>query len=187
MWCGTAIVASEKLDRKWIGIDITHLAITTIRNRLLKIFGFIPSYNSKGEPIDLDGAYDLANNDRFQFQIWALSLLGIKTEMKKGADGGIDGIQYFEDARQIKKCIIQVKSGKVSVRDVRELHSVVQREKGQIGLLVTLNQPTRNMIKEASTYGLYESNDGDRFPLIQNVEIKDLLNHSKSLKDFIPI
>ncbi|HEX7065725.1 MAG TPA: DNA methyltransferase, partial [Bacillales bacterium] len=185
--CGTAIVGAEKLKRKWIGIDITHLAITVIRERLNDVFGFMPSYISKGEPVDLDGAYDLANNDRFQFQIWALALLGIRTEMKKGADGGVDGVQYFENGKELKKCIIQVKSGKVSVKDVRELHSVVLRENGETGLLVTLKPPTRNMVKEASTYGLYQTNRNESFPVIQIVEVKELLKHEKALKDFIPV
>lgn len=180
--CGTAIVAAEKLERNWIGIDVTHLAITTIKERLLKNFGFKITYSVKGEPIDLAGARELAKSDRYQFQIWALSLIGIRNTsgMTKGADGGIDGIKYFEDGEKptLKKCIIQVKSGKVSVRDVRELHSVVEREKASLGLLITLNKPTRNMVQEAATYGLYETTKGEKIPIIRIVEVQQLLDHS---------
>ncbi|NOV01455.1 DNA methyltransferase [Paenibacillus planticolens] len=118
--CGTAIVAAERLGRKWIGIDITHITITTIKERLHKEFGLLLKPNKvTGEPFDLDGAVDLANRDKYQFQLWSLHLLGI-TSCKKGADGGVDGIHYFEDrVGKLKKCVASVKSGKVSVRDVR--------------------------------------------------------------------
>jgi site-specific DNA-methyltransferase (adenine-specific) len=186
--CGTAIIAAERLDRKWIGIDVTHIAITIIKERLHKEFGIHLKPNKvTGEPYDLDGAIDLATRDRYQFQIWALSLLGINNSMKKGADGGIDGIHYFEGGiGRIKKCIAQVKSGKVSVRDIRELHGVVEREKAELGLLLTLNAPTKNMIQEAISFGIYESSKGKQYPVIQIVEVSGLINHSQFLYTLLP-
>lgn len=181
--CGTAIVAAEKLGRKWIGIDITHLAITTIKDRLLNDFGFAITYTTKGEPIDLDGAKQLALNNRLEFQKWALSLIGIRNTsgMKKGADGGIDGIKYFEDrdTHTLKKGIVQVKSGKVSVKDIRELHSVTEREQALLGLLITLNAPTRNMLQEAAGYGLISTSNGRKYPKIQIIKIEELLSQNR--------
>lgn len=181
--CGTAIVAAEKLGRNWIGIDVTHLAITTIKDRLLNDFGFAITYTVKGEPIDLEGARKLAVDNRLEFQKWALSLIGIRNTsgMKKGADSGIHGVKYFEDGdvHILIKGVVQVKSGKVSVKDIRELHSITEREKASLGLLMTLNEPTRNMLQEAAGYGLYMSSKGKKYPKIQIAKIEDLLSHNK--------
>ncbi|TJY42919.1 site-specific DNA-methyltransferase [Cohnella pontilimi] len=185
--CGTSIVAAERLGRKWIGIDITHIAIATIKERLQKEFGMLLSPNEiTGEPYDIDGAIDLACRDRYQFQLWALHLLGIITEMKKGADGGVDGFHYFQDGNKFKKCVTQVKSGKVSVKDIRELYGVLQKERATLGLLLTLGRPTRNMVEEAAKFGIYESANGRKYPVIQIVLVKELLNHTKFLHTLVP-
>lgn len=185
--CGTAIVAAERLERKWIGIDITHIAIKTIKERLYKDFGMLLKPNEvTGEPYDLDGAIELANQNRYQFQLWSLHLLGI-TSGKNGPDGGVDGIHYFEDGYgRLKKCIAQVKSGKVSVKDVRELFAVIQRERGELGLLLTLNPPTKQMVQEAASFGIYEAANGRQYPMIQIVEVTELLNHTKFLHTLLP-
>lgn len=182
--CGTAIVAAQKLERNWIGIDVTHIAITTIKDRLQSEFGMLNNYRVDGEPIDMEGAIELAINNRFQFQIWALSLLGINYKedynaLKKGADGGIDGIRYFEDGEvgKLKKAIIQVKSGKVSVKDIRELMSVTEREGAEIGIFVTLQPSTKPMEHEAAGAGIFESYRNIQYPKIRIVKVEDLLNH----------
>ena len=96
--CGTAIAAAQKLKRHWIGIDITHLAITLIKHRLQNSFGRKAHYKVIGEPVDITGAKELAQADPYQFQWWALGLVGARpTEQKKGADQGIDGRLYFHD------------------------------------------------------------------------------------------
>jgi site-specific DNA-methyltransferase (adenine-specific) len=185
--CGTSIIASEKLGRNWIGIDITHISIATIKYRIERDLGYVPDYDIKGEPADLDGAFELANEDRHQFQIWALSKLGIRStnEWKKGADGGIDGIQFFRNGDEVGKSIAQVKSGKVSVKDVRELYGVVKREGAKIGVLITLNKPTRVMVKEASTFGLFTINSKS-FPVIRVVEVEEILNGKVRIDDLLP-
>jgi site-specific DNA-methyltransferase (adenine-specific) len=182
--CGTAIVAAQKLNRNWIGIDITHIAITTIKERLNEKFGLLNNYKIDGEPVDLDGAKELAFKDRFQFQIWALSLLGINYKddfntLRKGADGGVDGVRYFRDGdiSKLKKCIVQIKSGNVSVKDIREFNSVIGRENARMGMFITLKEPTRPMIKEAAEAGLFVDHTKKRHPKIQIVRVKDILNH----------
>jgi site-specific DNA-methyltransferase (adenine-specific) len=180
--CGTTIAVAQRLRRSWIGIDITHLAINLIKWRLKDMFGLQSKkdYTVIGEPEDLAGAKELASQNRYQFQWWASSLIDAKPyrDKKKGSDTGIDGFVYFHDEKdKIGKGIVQVKSGKVSVKDARDLGHVIEREKAQIGLLITLEQPTREMKKEAAGKGLYESKAfKGKFPRIQILTIEDLLS-----------
>lgn len=191
--CGTCIDAAQKLGRKWIGIDITHLAITMHKARLKDRFGFEPKkdYRVIGEPEDLPGAFQLASEDRFQFEAWAISLVKArpmnrpthtepgKRDIHKGSDKGIDGVINFIDDRKggLKRALVQVKSGKVNSGLIRDLKGALDREQAQIGIFITLENPTRDMITEAVTAGSYHSEIWDRdYPKIQILSIKDLLN-----------
>lgn len=180
--CGTTIVEAHKLRRLWIGIDITHLAINTIKLRLhdvLKIHAG-KDYRVIGEPIDLEGAKLLASENRYQFQWWALSLVDFRPygDKKKGADTGIDGYSYFMDGKnEYKKVIAQVKSGHVGVKNIRDLGHVIDREEAALGILITLDKPTRDMIKEAAGKGFFRSNISHKdYPKIQILTIEDVLN-----------
>ena len=100
--CGTAIAAAQKLNRSWLGIDITHLAVALMKNRLKTAFNILPGqdYQVVGEPVDVGSARALAEQDRYQFEFWAMSLLEARPRAqpkKKGADQGIDGVVYFID------------------------------------------------------------------------------------------
>ena len=183
--CGTAIAAAQKLGRRWIGIDITHLAINLIRHRLQDAFGtdIAQEYAVTGEPEDLAGAEALAQDDRFQFQWWALGRVGarpVPTERKRGADQGIDGRLYFHDEAgngPTKQIIISVKSGRVSVTDMRDLRGVVEREDADIGVLITLRNPTQPMITEAADAGFYHSPGWDQdYPKLQILTVADLFD-----------
>jgi site-specific DNA-methyltransferase (adenine-specific) len=183
--CGTAIAAAQRLGRKWIGIDITHLSIALQKYRLQEMFPGI-AFKIIGEPEDLGAAHQLAQDDRYQFQWWALSLIrakpiggqeGSKTG-KKGSDKGIDGvINFVDDATdKSKRVIVQVKSGHVKSGDVRDLVGTVQREQGAIGVFITLELPTRDMKTEAASAGLYHSIGwGKDYPRIQILSIAELL------------
>ncbi len=160
--CGTSIAVAQRLNRQWVGIDITHLAINLIKLRLKRMFEIEPdkSYDVIGEPKDIAGANELALQDRFQFQYWALSLIDARPygDKKKGPDTGIDGYIYFWDSRdEIRKVIVQVKSGKVGVKEIRELNSVVEREEAAVGVFLTLKEPTRPMVSEAAGFGFHRS------------------------------
>jgi len=160
--CGTTVAAAQKLNRRWIGIDVTHLAIGLIKDRLRDMFGqeIEKNYNVVGEPKDMHSAEALAATDRIQFQCWAIHLtIGRTIEPKWGADGGIDWRLWFHDEPngKTKQIILSVKSGHVSVKDLRELHGVIDREEAQIGVLITLEPPTRPMRREAAAAGLYRS------------------------------
>ncbi len=182
--CGTAIAAAEKLNRRWIGIDITYLAITLIEGRMKKMFPGI-QFQVEGKPADLASARDLANRDRYQFQWWALSLVGAKPvggddsgKGKKGKDYGIDGIiNYIDNTKQeLKRVIVQVKSGHVNSATIRDLHGVLQRESAEIGVLITLEPPTKDMISESASAGYYKSEFWQKsYPRLQILTIEHLL------------
>lgn len=179
--CGTTIDAAIELSRKWIGIDITHLAINLIKNRIYDRYKDSIKYKVIGEPEDIHGAIKLASEDRYQFQWWALSLVKarpVNDERKKGADYGIDGIKFFQDSivkNDIKKIIIQVKSGHVQVKDIRELITVTKNNDGTIGTLITLENPSENMKREAISEGFYICPfNKTKYPKIQILTIEDL-------------
>jgi len=193
--CGTTISVAEHLHRKWIGIDVTHLAITLIKHRLADTFGpELSEYDVMGEPKDLSGAKALKDQDRYQFEWWALGLVHARPakDKKKGADTGIDGYIYFFDdnSKKPKKIIVQVKSGHVTVSQIRDLKGVLKRERAVIGAFLTLDQPTKPMITEACSAGFYEPANfpGRKFPRIQILTIEELLQGKKieyqSLRDF---
>lgn len=190
--CGTAVVAAQKLGRAWIGIDVTHLSIALMKYRLEAMFSDA-SFKVVGEPTDVAGARNLARSDRYQFQWWALSLIrakplggqeGGKTG-KKGSDKGIDGVIAFIDEAYAKpkRVLVQVKSGKVNSGLIRDLVGTVQREQAAIGVFITLEQPTRDMLAEALSAGYYHSEGWNQdYPRIQILTINDLLHNRAQVK-----
>ena len=181
--CGTTVHAAQKLNRIWVGIDVTHLAIALIENRLNDAFPGI-EYEVHGTPKDLEGARNLAERDKYQFQYWACPLVNAQPYQgnKKGADGGIDGLIHFQLGKgKAQKIIVSVKGGNnVGVAMVRDLVGVVQREKAAIGLFVTLAEPTKQMVTEAVRAGFFESElIATKYPKIQILTIEELLNGTK--------
>lgn len=179
--CGTSITVAQRLNRQWLGIDLTHLAINLIKWRMKHMFYLDPKkdYAVIGEPEDLGGAMELAANDPYQFQWWALSLIDARPygDKKKGADTGIDGyLYYYDDKDEVHKGIVSVKSGKVSVKDIRDLGHVTDREKANLGILLTLKQPTKDMISEAVKKGFFTSKGfGKDYPRLQILTIEEVL------------
>jgi site-specific DNA-methyltransferase (adenine-specific) len=179
--CGTAIVAAQKLKRRWIGIDITHLAIALIKYRLSDMFDLKEGedYRVVGEPTTVAEARALAQQDRDEFQKWAIGLIprARPYQDKKGKDTGIDGVLFFkDDLKDPKRALIQVKSGRVSVKDVRDFRGVLEREGATLGLFVTLEPPTRDMVQEAEQAGFYTTPLGNlRIPRLQIRTVEELL------------
>jgi hypothetical protein len=179
--CGTALIAAQKLERKWIGVDITYLAIAVMRARLKDTFG-LADVPVRGEPTEVEGARQLAQSPegRYQFQWWALGLVDAKPLggiEKKGADRGVDGAISFTDKDgNLSQVLVSVKSGHVNSAMVRDLKGTIEREKAAIGLFVTLEDPTKEMKLEADTAGLWRSDMWKRdYPRIQILTIADLL------------
>jgi site-specific DNA-methyltransferase (adenine-specific) len=179
--CGTAIASAERLQRSWLGIDITHVAINLIKGRLEDAYGpdISDAYTVIGEPTSLPDAQQLAAEDPYQFQWWALGLVAARPrDQKKGADRGIDGRLYFHDegaGGKTKQIVISVKAGKTSVPHVRDLVGVLSREKAEIGVLVSLQEPTSAMRREAASAGYYTSSWG-KHARVQLLTIEELLN-----------
>jgi site-specific DNA-methyltransferase (adenine-specific) len=178
--CGTTVHAAEKLERQWIGIDVTHLAVGLIEKRLRDAFPGV-QFVTHGVPQDLAGARDMANRGRedknyyFEFEKWALSLINAQPGnlSKKGADKGIDGNIYFG---KTSRAIVSVKAGdNVGVSMIRDLRGTIERERAEIGIFLTLTAPSKPMITEAAAGGLYELEGFDPVPRIQIVSIEDAL------------
>jgi Adenine specific DNA methylase Mod len=190
--CGTAVAAAQKLGRRWVGIDITHLSIALQKYRLEQSFPGIV-FAVVGEPEDMGAARQLANDDRYQFQWWALSLVKARPlggqegskQGKKDSDRGIDGIIPFLDdtTGKPKRAVVQVKSGKVKSGDIRDLVGTIDREQAQLGAFLTLEPPTRDMLAEAASAGFYRSPGWQRdYPRLQVLTIEDLLHGHVAVK-----
>jgi site-specific DNA-methyltransferase (adenine-specific) len=178
--CGTAVDAAQNLKRRWIGIDITHLAISLIEKRLNDRYDEKCKFEVHGTPKDIDAARDLARRDKYQFQWWAISLVNAQPFQgkKKGADGGMDGIKYFHDVDKAgaRKIVVSVKSGGLKADDLRALNHVRDREKAEIALFISLDEPTKGMEADAASAGFYTSASGKKFPRIQLLTIEGLLS-----------
>ncbi len=178
--CGTAVHAAQKLERQWIGIDITHLAISLIEKRLRTAFGDACKFNVFGTPEDLEAARDLAFRNKYQFQWWAVSLVDAQPFQgrKKGADGGVDGIKFFRDLdrKEVCKIIVSVKGGGLKADDVRALNHVREREGAEMALFILLEPPTAGMIKDAASAGFYASANKHKFARVQLLTIEGLLS-----------
>jgi len=180
--CGTAIAVAQRLNRQWLGIDITHLAIAIIKHRLQSAFGDEVTYEIIGEPQDEASARALAQQNRYQFQWWALSLIKARPYQgkKKGADEGVDGVIYFKDKDPqtnkptTEKIVVQVKSGKVGLKDIKELRTTVENQSAVIGVFITLEPPTDPMKIEAVRAGSYQRFQM-KYPKIQICTIGELL------------
>jgi DNA modification methylase len=180
--CGTTVDSAQKLGRRWVGIDITHLAIGLIRKRLADTYGNSVVFKVIGEPVSVQDAERLRDEDKFQFQAWALGLVGARpTEVKRGADKGIDGRIFFQSGEKAGKnsqVIISVKGGTLKADDLRALAGVVEREKAAIGALISFDEPSKKMRTDAASFGFYESPWG-KFPRIQLLTIRELMDGAR--------
>ncbi len=180
--CGTAVHAAEKHGRGWIGIDVTHLAISLIEDRMTAAFPKM-KMNIHGVPNDLDGARELARRNNFEFQHWACRLVGARTQaVKKGPHRGVDGVIFFQDdGTGPKKAVVSVKGGhKVNSTMIRELRAAMTLEGAALGLLVTLVKPTDAMKNAALSAGIYHPPHHQRsIPRLQILTIEGLLAGSE--------
>jgi site-specific DNA-methyltransferase (adenine-specific) len=173
--CGTAVVAAEKLGRQWIGIDITHLAISLIKKRLYDHFPKV-EFKTVGEPESLEAARELAAQSKFQFEAWAVSLLGGQPyKSRGGGDTGVDGLLYFKDYKgKFHKIIIEVKGGGYQPKDLKSLHSVMEQQEAPLGILIALNPPTAGMLAYAASLGKWKMPSGVKeYPILQIYTIQD--------------
>ena len=177
--CGTTVEAAQRLERQWIGVDVTHHAIDVIEGRLNDRCPNA-NYEVRGRPEDVEAAYDLARRDKYEFQWWANWLIGAQNyrERKKGADGGIDGVIYFRNGPWgVGNVIVSVKGGdNLGVQMVRDLRGTIEREGAEMGILVTLGRPTAPMLAEAAAAGFVRESAHGRLPRMQIATVEDLLS-----------
>ena len=186
--CGTAIDAAQKLNRQWIGIDVTHLSIGLIERRMKNLYGDDLAYLVIGTPNDLASAQKLAADEPHQFQYWITQAVDGQPYQggRKGADRGIDGYLYFTGHdRKTEAAIISVKAGRnVGVAMVRDLKGVIEREKSPIGIFICAVNPTREMEREAAAAGVYQGADGRTYPRLQ---IFTLAEYFQGLRPKVPL
>ena len=183
--CGTAVAVAERLNRRWIGVDVTHIAISLMRYRLHDTFGTdLSNYEVVGLPQDVASARALAteseHDGRYQFEHWALGLVDARPSGKKGADSGVDGsINFFDDnSGKAKRIIVQVKSGKVNRGQVATLIGDMKDQQAELGIFITLQQPTRPMRELALGQGVYTPQHfpDHSYPRVQLLTIEELLD-----------
>jgi len=181
--CGTTIAVAQRLNRRWIGIDVTCLAINLMRRRLESAFGGKAVFDVIGEPTAYSEARQLAAENPYQFQWWALDLVGARPVVeKRGADKGVDGRLLFHDdeSGKTKQVIFSVKAGHVTALHVRELRGTIEREHAEIGCLISLEEPTQPMRAEAAGAGFYQHPLGSgMYPRLQLLTVKELLEGKK--------
>jgi DNA modification methylase len=187
--CGTTVDAAESLGRRWIGIDVTYIAIDLIRRRLEDSYHGDAKFEIDGIPRDTDGAEALFQRSPFDFERWAVSLVYGQPNEKQVGDRGIDGVIRFltsskfadkksaASSRTIGRCLVSVKGGRqINPAFVRDLLGTVNTEKAEMGVLITLTKPTKGMIDAANHAGGYEwPINGQSYPKIQLATIDELL------------
>lgn len=175
--CGTTIVAAERLNREWIGIDIAHIAISVIERVLDEEFRLkVPVV---GQPESMAGARDLFSRNPFQFEAWAISsIVGLLPNERQVGDRGVDGVGFFAAGdNDTHRIIGQVKGGgSVGPAAVRDLQGTMESEGAQMGVLVVMDRVTEKMREAAAAAGIYRS-EGGLFefsaPKVQIVTVED--------------
>jgi DNA modification methylase len=191
--CGTTVAVAQRLNRQWIGVDITYQSIALVLKRLEDRFGseVVSAVVMDGAPRDVASAHALAHkkDDRLrkEFEKWAVLTFTknrAAINQKKGADAGIDGYAYvFTSKTDTDRIVFQVKSGNVGRGDVAKLKGDMQRERAEIGVLITLEEPTQPMRSEAKKAGLYKhAVTGETYDRVQIVTIKEILEQRKRLE-----
>lgn len=189
--CGTTVAVAQRLNRQWIGIDITYQSISLILKRLEETFGsgILNQVELSGIPKNMESAAALANRKdertRKEFEKWAVLTYSNNhaiINQKKGADKGIEGIVYFLGTQgEQEKIIIEVRAGHVQPGDIRDLHDTMSQEQAAMAIFITLKEPTSEMLEEA-TCGIYQHKViGRSYPRIQIVTIREMLEEGKRL------
>jgi len=185
--CGTTVDAAQKLGRKWMGIDITYIAVDLIEKRLLNTYGadIEKTYVVSGIPHDKGAAFALFKKNPFDFERWAVSMVGAQPNAKQVGDKGIDGVAKFPLGKknEVGRIIVSVKGGKqLNPAMVRDLAGTVQTQKAEMGILITLSESTKGMIDAVNHAGTYtHPANGQVYPKLQVISVPELLS-GKRLK-----
>jgi len=179
--CGTTVDAAQKLGRRWVGIDVTYLAVDLIDKRLRHTYGddVADTYTLHGIPLDLDGARALFTANAFDFERWAVSLVDGQPNTKQVGDKGIDGVIRFptDNKGGVGRALVSVKGGAtLNPGMVRDLVGTVEQQGADMGVFICLTEPTKGMREVENASGTYAwAADERTFPKVQIVTIAQLL------------
>jgi site-specific DNA-methyltransferase (adenine-specific) len=187
--CGTTVAVAQRLNRRWIGIDITSNSISRIKKRLIESFGeaVMDDIAESGIPADIKSARALANkkDDRLrkEFEKWAVLTYSdnrAMLNMQKGKDYGIDGTaRVYEGADEYRDILFSVKSGRVTSAMIRDFRGVIERENAAAGVFITLNEPTKDMRQEAGAAGFYRNDYINGIEKLKIVTVEELFNGAR--------
>ena len=181
--CGTTIDAAHTLNRYWMGIDITILALDPMRQRLADRHGLEPSvdYQIEGYPTNMQEVRRLLKEgDKrkyHDFSNWAVTRLGLRPTKDTG-DGGLDGVGHVTlwNPQQMKetnaRILAEVKTGKPTLTQVRAFCRVMDKNNAEVGIFITLEPVTAKMRQEAEDMGSFEHNK-QTYPRLQFWQIDD--------------
>ena len=201
--CGTTVDAAESLHRNWIGIDISPIAISLIKRRLKDTYGeHLNKFEVRGTPTDEQSAIALWQQNPNAFQDWWLTEFEVfsTTFGTKGADKGIDGIaQYlrnpynvpntkakkqkggstFAGEEGVIRTAFQVKGGvNIQSKDIDALLGAMDKHKCELGVFLTIAEPTKPMLETIAGAGFVEIAEGN-FPRLQMLTLKDYFKNKK--------
>ncbi|WAB09831.1 DNA methyltransferase [Streptomyces phage TagePhighter] len=179
--CGTTVDAAQKLDRRWIGIDVTTLAVDLIDARLRHTYGeeIRETYEILGIPRDISGAQALFRRSPFEFERWCVMMLDGQPNEKQVGDRGIDGVIRFpiDGKGGSDRVLVSVKGGATNPGHVRDLVGTVESQRAAMGVFVCMNEPTKGMVDAANHSGAYNHPaNGQRYPKVQIISVNDLVN-----------
>jgi site-specific DNA-methyltransferase (adenine-specific) len=183
--CGTTVDAAQRLNRKWIGIDVTYIAVDLIVKRLRHTYGnsIAQTFDVDGIPRGMEGAHALFEKSPFDFERWAVSLIGAQPNEKQVGDKGIDGVARFrlDSKNKFGKILVSVKGGKtLNPGMVRDLSGTVEAQKAQMGILITLEPATKG-VRDAINHGgnyVHPANN-QPFPKLQHITVGELLDGNR--------
>lgn len=178
--CGSTVDAAQRMGRKWIGIDITYLAIDVISKRLGHTFGnqIFESVAVDGIPKDMTAARALFAQSPLDFERWAVSMMNAEPNQKQVGDKGVDGVARFPLGNgKIGKLLVSVKGGKtISPSMVRDLSGTVEAQNAQMGVLITLASATKGVTDAVNHGGVFaHPANAQKYPRLQHITVAELL------------
>ncbi|MFI0411708.1 DNA methyltransferase [Actinomadura sp. 3N508] len=180
--CGTAIDAAQRLGRRWIGIDVTYLAIDLIEKRLRAVYGesIVDTFSVMGIPRDVEAARALFERSPFEFERWAVSRVDGQPNERQVGDRGVDGVIRFpaDGKGHVEKVLVSVKGGRrLGPQMVRDLLGAISTQRAAGGLLITLERPTPGMVEAANHSGIFHANrQGRSYPKVQLICVQDIFD-----------
>ncbi|MBW4679668.1 MAG: site-specific DNA-methyltransferase [Microcoleus vaginatus WJT46-NPBG5] len=190
--CGTTLAVAQRLNRQWIGIDITYQSISLVLKRLENSFGsdVLAQIQLIGIPKDRESAIALASDQsncrRTEYEKWAILTYSNNQALiqeKKGSHQGIEGLVYFLGKHgEFHKIILQVKRDNINFRDLDKMHEIIINKKASIVIYIVFEKNTY-LVEKTQSYGFYYDRiDKNIYPRLQLVTIQEILEEGKRLK-----